>query len=124
MASVGTGTLTALNGTVIAQTDGYGTVVFNVSGTWAATIVIQASIDGVNFFTVQGISPQSTNIFSAFIGNLEVLVACAGYYQVQLIATSFTSGTVNVAYEANLGDNLSLDVPQGVVSTTPPSYGA
>jgi len=39
----GSGTISALNGTVVATTAGYGTTIFNITGTWVGTLTIQGT---------------------------------------------------------------------------------
>src|SRR5579864_5502428 len=104
-----TGTITSLNGTVIAPVQGSSTIVFNVTGTWSATLGLQATTDGINWFSISGYVPTSQAITSSFSVNQPVIVNCGGFYQVQLIATAFTSGTISVNWVASSGDN-SLQV--------------
>lgn len=120
--SQGIGTITALNGTVAVGTEDFSFLSFNISGTWNANVIIEATNDDQNWFTVQGINPQSTNIFSIFASNLQVLISCGGYSQVRLRASVFTSGTINIAYDVSSGNNITFDVAQALVSTNPPSY--
>lgn len=107
--SLSSGTIVALNGTVAAPTDGESTVVFNVTGTWSATISIQATVDNINWFAISCYVPSSQAVVSTFSVNQAVVVNCAGYEQVQLIATGFTSGTISVAWaNSNAGNNSIL----------------
>jgi len=97
----GSGTITTLNGTVTANTQGCASIIFNVLGTWVATIGVEGTVDGTNWFSVIGLD-QSQAVFASFSGtNTRVYVNCAGFSQIRLNATAFTSGTVNVAWNAN-----------------------
>lgn len=99
----GSGTITALNGTVAANTQGCGSIVFNVTGTWVATLQVEGTVDGTNWVTVIGLD-QSQAVFTNFTGtNTRVYVNCGGFQQIRLNATSFTSGTVNIAWDASSG---------------------
>lgn len=120
--SQGTGTIVALSGTVPVITEGFNAISFNVTGTWSANLVIEATNDDQNWFSVQGLNPQTTNIFSIFASNLQVIIFCGGYSQVRLRASAFSSGTVNVSYDVGAGGNINLNVVQGNVTTNPPSY--
>jgi len=96
----GTGTIAALNGAVVATTHGCGSCTFNVTGTWVATLSFQGTIDSVNWFTVYG-ADIGTDIITQFIStNVPVTIPCGGLSQVRLIATAYTSGTANIAWNA------------------------
>jgi len=108
--ATGTGTITALNGAVIALSDGESTVTFNVTGTWSATLAIQATVDGINWFSVNGYVQSAQAVISTFSVNQAVVVTCSGFLQLQLIATAFTSGTINVAWSNSNAGNNTLQV--------------
>lgn len=102
----GTATITALNGSATASTVGCSTAVFNISGTWVATLSLQGTIDGTNWFGILGQVPLSiaTNLF---VSNGQVIIPCGGYSQVRLTASAFTSGTVNISWESGAGTNVT-----------------
>jgi hypothetical protein len=108
----GSGTITALNGTVIANIIGDSTAVFNVSGMWTAIINIQATVDGINWFNIEGFIPALPLVATSLTTNQSIVVGCAGYQELQLIATSFTSGTINVAWASSQSASSQL-VNQG-----------
>jgi len=101
----GVATITALNGAVAASTAGCSTAVFNVSGTWSATLAVQGTVDGTNWFGILAQVPLNitTNIITT---NAQLIVPSGGYSQVRLVATAYTSGTVNVSWEASAGTNV------------------
>jgi hypothetical protein len=101
------GTITALNGAIIAPADGESTVIFNVTGTWNAVLSLQATVDGTNWFTTNGYVQASQAVISSFSVNQSIIIPCSGFLQVQLIATAFTSGTVNIAWSnSNAGNGI------------------
>jgi hypothetical protein len=105
--NTGSGTVTALNGSVVATTNGCGSVTFNVTGTWVATLSLEATVDGVTWETTNG-SIVALDITTQFFStNAFVVVPCGGFSQVRLIATAFTSGTANVAWNAGAGSNVT-----------------
>jgi hypothetical protein len=129
----GSGTITALNGTVVATTNGCGSVTFNVTGVWIATISLQATVDGINWETTNG-SIVALDVTTQFFStNVFVVVPCGGFSQVRLIATAFTSGTASIAWDAGAGSNV-MAVFNNVASafnaqvvgtiTSTPSYAA
>lgn len=103
---IGTGTITALNGAVAVNTQGCSTVVFNITGTWSATIVVEATVDGSNWLAISGINVVSELSVSSTTSNLGWRIRCGGYAQVRLKSSVFTSGTINIAYDASPGVNL------------------
>lgn len=108
--------ITALNDTVIAITNGCASVTFDVTGTWVATITIQATTGDGNWFTVNGDVDITDSIMSSFTTNTFVTVPCGSFPQVRLIATAFTSGTAIVNWNAGAGGNVIE-----VFNTTPAS---
>jgi hypothetical protein len=100
-----TGTITALNGTVVINTQGMASLVFTLTGTWVATIGFQG-FDGTNWITASGLTIPAGGITEALSANGSVLLNCGGFSEVRLIATAFTSGTVNVFMNAGAGTSL------------------
>jgi len=108
----GSGTITSLSGTVIANIIGDSSVVFNVTGTWTATIGIQATVDNINWFNVSGYNPSNQTSVSSFSINQPVVVSCSGFVAVQLIATFFTSGTINIAWSSSFAGANAVSVTE------------
>jgi hypothetical protein len=103
----GTGTIVALNGAVTVTTNGCGTIVFNVTGTWVATVQLEATTDGTNWFsTLYTTSGTSAVVFVSITGPNTLIVPCGGYEQVRLRASTYASGTVAVAYNTGVGANI------------------
>lgn len=105
--NLGTGTITALNGVVIANTNGSSIVNFQVTGTWTATLTIQGSVDGSTWNIINGDVDTTDTIESTITTNTFITIPCGGFQQVRLIATAFTSGTANIAWEASVGGAVS-----------------
>lgn len=125
MATTGSSTIIALNGEVDIPAFGYDTVIFDIQGTFSATLVIEGTIDNINWFSIQGIGPQSTNIFSAFLQPLQVIVPSTGYQQIRIRASAYTSGTVTVFYSAIMGNNnVDFIIPQAPININSPSYSS
>jgi hypothetical protein len=102
----GSGTITALNGVVTANTQGCSTVIFNVTGTWTATLTIEGTVDGgATWVSVIGLD-QSQAVFSVLSANARVYVGCGGFSQIRLEATAFTSGTASITWDASVGSNV------------------
>lgn len=101
--SGGAGTITALNGVVTAFAAGIGTVVFNVTGTWVATLTIEGNAGDSTWTAIQGYVPVSQATVSTFTVNQTVVVNCGGFQQVRIRASAYTSGTATVTYNASIG---------------------
>jgi hypothetical protein len=117
----GSGTITALNGSVAVNTQGCAAVMFNVSGTWVATLTIQATLDGTTWFTVTGQDAQTGLALTTTTTNRVIAVACGGFAQVRLTATLFTSGTATIVYDAAIGAQEPVRATIGNTASTAPS---
>lgn len=95
----GSGTIVALNGTVVATTAGYGALFFNITGTWVGTLQFQATNGDGNWFGISAFL-SSTGLYNnnSTTVNTTAQINCAGYYQVRVIATAYTSGTATVSW--------------------------
>lgn len=100
----GSGTLNALNSLIAADTQGCATVSFNISGTWSATLSLQATLDGSAWFSITGQDVQTGLALSSTTSNRIITAECASFAQVRLIATAYTSGAANVTYDAAIGN--------------------
>jgi hypothetical protein len=98
---VTTGTLTAAAQTVVfSNTGGYGTLAFDISGTWVGTIVaeVQATPTGAWYGTTIvpfNFSPISTSFSSNTAGQASI----AGAYAYRFRATAWTSGTATITLQ-------------------------
>lgn len=100
---VGTGTLTALNSTIVAETRGMGTVNFHVTGTWVGTVTAQVSTDGGVTYGSAVATGGGQAVFASSTSNDTFKVACAGYTHTRLIMSAYTSGTAQVDWDAGQG---------------------
>ncbi|HXN74889.1 MAG TPA: hypothetical protein VN855_00170, partial [Candidatus Acidoferrum sp.] len=95
------GSLNGLGQTFVIATSGYGTATFQLTGTYVATLVVEASLDGTNYFSV-----VSYNYDGAPATPGLVVVSCASFEFVQLRVFAYTSGTVNIVAQADVGSNI------------------
>ena len=97
----GSGTIAALNQTVVATTAGYGSAFFNITGTWVGTITFQAHNGDYNWFNIYVyLSSTGSYASNSTTVNTTVQLNCAGYVQVRAIATAWTSGTATVSWDS------------------------
>lgn len=119
----GSGTITSLNGTVAALTEGFSTASFSVTGTWSGALILEATIDDINWFTIQGLNTANASLTSIFGSSaFQVTAYCGSFSQVRLRAYIYTSGTANVAWDTSHGNNSIAIVTDALTSTNPPSY--
>lgn len=103
----GSGTISALNGTVVATTNGCSIVSFNILGTWSATLLVEGTIDaGSTWIAIDADVDATDTIINNTTVNGLVTVNCASYNQVRLRANPYTSGTANITWSANQGLSL------------------
>lgn len=115
----GSGTIAALNATVIATTQGCSCVTFDVTGTWVATIVIEATVGDGNWFGVNGDIDINDTIAGSFTTNTFVTIPCGSFSQVRLRTSLYTSGTANITWDSSVGSNIVE-----IFNTTPASLQA
>lgn len=108
---IGTGTITAINTGVAANTQGCSTINFYVSGTFVATYIFQGTTDGINWIGLNAYSYNSTTIVTnSSLSAQEYAISCGAFQQVRVFALAFTSGTITVAYDASEGIGGSVSV--------------
>jgi hypothetical protein len=103
----GTGTITSSSGaasTVVIPTTGASTVTFTLTGTWIANIILQGTNDGITWFNWGFIS--GGQFFHTITANGTGTSPCGSFQQLKLVATSFTSGSVNVTWNSGAGTNI------------------
>lgn len=98
------GSIAALSALVAVNTNGCATLNINILGTFVATMVVQGTLDGTNWINL--------NLFSITSGYVSIsstssvgayYVPCAGFKQIRIISTAYTSGTANITMEASNG---------------------
>lgn len=102
------GNLTALNSTVVLVTNGVGTGIFEITGTWVGTITFEGSNN--NFSTVQSVTAiylggiQTQAATTTTNGYFSVLTA--GFAKVRANMTAYTSGTAAVLANGSSVDRI------------------
>lgn len=96
-----TASLTTLNSTLVFPnnaTDGANTLSFAVTGTFVGTIVLEASIDGVNFFALN-VRPLATPYIQVASVNAigTNLAVVSGFKQLRIRMSAYTSGTAIIS---------------------------
>jgi hypothetical protein len=108
----GGGVLAALNAEFSIACDGCGSVTLDLSGTFNLSVEVAGAVDGVTWRLIP-IKPinQAAKQYAVVAGAPGAWIApCAGYRQVRVRVTAYTSGAANATLVANLGlPDQSLD---------------
>lgn len=101
------------NQAIQIDTQGTGNVGVTITGSWTGTIAFQASIDGTNFFAVNGLNVQTGAPTQTVTANGQWTIPCAGYQLVQAIGATVATGSASVALDAGVGAPPDIQVAAG-----------
>jgi hypothetical protein len=119
--------IAALNGEVSFDCANTGSVAVDVRGTFNMTMIVQYSIDGVNYNQIP-VFVSTTELWQvnitapgSFIGHLP-----SAAKRVRILCTAFTSGSASVALRGSDGDNViySKPIPTTSAATNTGAAGA
>lgn len=102
----GSGTFAALNGAVTVSLPTASTIAFTITGTWIATLTFEATTDGTTWFPVLATVPSTGVSGSTTTANGSFVAGTGGYQSFRIRASSYTSGTVSVSYNADTTPNV------------------
>lgn len=112
-----TGSLTAAAQAVtISPINGAGSAGVSISGTFSATVVPEATVDGTNWFTVSMSTPGLSTAQTSATAPGNWTVALAGYSGFRIRCSAFTSGSVTVAIRTSTGsggNQITAPLPNG-----------
>ena len=100
-----TGTLAAANGSVQITGQGVYTVSASVSGTWAASLVVEGMLADSTWTQLSCYPIGLTLPYQSQFGisaNGVYVITCGGFLAIRIRATAYTSGTVGVALDGSL----------------------
>lgn len=111
-ANLSTGVPTANSFVQLSITSGFDTASVQVVGAWVGTLIVQGSLDGKNWVTLNSATSltntntqaQSSTIASAAQGIWKFDVAAANF--VRVTASAWTSGTANITLAAGIGTGI------------------
>lgn len=104
----GSGTIAVLSGAVTISVPAASSLVLTVTGTWVATLAVEASVDGVTYFSVPMVSLPTQASVTTTTANGQFGVPVGGYQQLRIRASAYTSGTATVTWNADSTVNGSL----------------
>lgn len=102
---IGSGSLTALNTTVTATTQSASSITFSVTGTWVGTITLQGLIN-TTWVTAFGQIIGGATLSTLTVTNQNIVISTAGFSQVRLTMTAYTSGTAAVDWSVGIGTQI------------------
>jgi len=118
--SFATGTINALNAAITMPTAGMSGVVFQLTGTWTGTIVLEGSVDGTNYTAL----PMSA--FGTVVPTVLTSVTANGLYRangatlssIRVRFSAYTSGTATVMLKGGNGSGPIIADPTSPASCT------
>lgn len=109
----GTGMIGALNGAVTLTIPTSSSAAFQITGTWVATLIFEATVDGTNWFTINATTMPAGASVSTTTANNAFLAGVGGFQGFRVRASAYTSGTVAMAWTADNTPNIQSTVQQG-----------
>lgn len=88
---------------ILMEPRNFGSVVFQFSGTWTATITFEATVDETNWVETPGVDIASGTSATTTEDNGMYMVSAVGAYKVRARITAYTSGTVTAIAQASEG---------------------
>lgn len=101
----GTGTIAALNGTVVMITNGCSTAQLNITGTWVATLSFEGLLNAT-WVSISADIDATDSIMTSVSVNSFVTINCGGFSQIRVRASAYTSGTSTIDWNAGIGTAL------------------
>jgi hypothetical protein len=110
-ARAATQNLAAVNAEAIADLNGHCVAIFDLRGTFVATVSFEATVDGTNYFAIPGINQATeATVISATAAGV-FFVSVTGFRRVRARVSAYTSGTVVVAIRASMADYAIKSLP-------------
>lgn len=104
--------IAALNGEVILYCANTNAVALDVRGTFVATLVVEATIDGNNYFSVPlFVSTSEIWVTTITANGVWICHLPSGCKTIRVRASTYTSGTALVSLRGSVGDNILYAKP-------------
>jgi hypothetical protein len=101
---VGSGTITAVTQTVVM--DAGGAVVIQIAGTWVGTLQFEGTDGDGSWVTIPAISGATSTFVTTTTVNAPMQMNAAGFVQVRVISTAWTSGTATISWSATANSHV------------------
>lgn len=94
------GSIKAAQEAITLTVEGYVQAAILLSGTWAGTIVIEGTIDGSTWTTLEATPIPTATAVTSMTANGQWIVQTAGFAQIRARISAYTSGSVKVTIRA------------------------
>lgn len=122
-----TQSISAVNGEVLADCFGVGSCAIDVRGTFSATLQVEASVNGVDYFSIPVMVPTS-EIFQVNITTAGVYITHlpAATRRIRIRASAYTSGSATIAMRLSGSENFvyAKPIPATLAATATGASGA
>jgi hypothetical protein len=95
-----TGSITGSGQSVSLVLSGSATLGLQITGTWVATLVPEATIDGSNWFSIEAFSVGDVASITSISANGQWRIAAGGVVQVRIRCSAYTSGSATITLQA------------------------
>lgn len=97
------GSFSSTNSASIISPGSLNTLLIQVTGTWSQTLVVEATLDGTTYFSINANAISSGVLNSTITGNGAYLCNIAGLNAVRVRCSVYNSGTAVVTMRASVG---------------------
>ena len=116
-----TGSLTSAISVTSPTLNGASTTTIQITGTWVATVVFEASTDGTNFFSISGLPVGGNTVASSTAANGQWQFETGAFALVRARVSAYTSGTVVITVRTSTGASLvNINATTAAIQTTAP----
>lgn len=118
--------LSALNAEAVADLNGHCVAIFDLRGTFTATVSFEATVDGTNYFAVAVINQATQAMVTAVTAAGVFVMGCTSFRRIRARVSAFTSGTVVAGIRASMADFaiMALPYPATLSATNTGAAGA
>lgn len=114
------GSITAAGASIVLVVDGFVQAALQITGTWSGTLLVEATVDGSTYFTVDAIPIPASSSVSSITTNGQWLIQTAGFLEIRIRCSSYDAGTAQVSLRAvasggGTGSNSISDLQVGAV---------
>jgi hypothetical protein len=106
-----TANLSVLNAEAIADLNGHCVAMFDIRGTFVATIVFEGTVDGTNYVSLPAINQATQAMITAPTAAGVFIVSVTGFRRVRARVSAYTSGTVVAGIRASMADYAITSIP-------------
>jgi len=103
-ARAATVSLSAANADALSDLHGHATLSIDIRGTFVATAVVEATVDGTNYYTIVAYTVATATYVASVTAAAQLVANVAGYRRVRIRCSAYTSGAIVVAMRSTIAD--------------------